>query len=69
MIRLSLVPWLAHKTPDHVRFWIENNPLGFLVGADSQGIDDDRRLPTIRMPTPERFGDRGEPGRAKSGYP
>lgn len=33
-----LAAWLANKTPEQVRSWIEANPLGFFVGSNSQGI-------------------------------
>lgn len=30
--------WLANKTPDQVRQWIEANPGGVLVGTDGAGV-------------------------------
>jgi GNAT superfamily N-acetyltransferase len=33
-----LDPWLANKTPDRVRTWIETNPSGVIVGTDEAGI-------------------------------
>ena len=33
-----LQPWLANKTPERVRAWIEGNPAGTLVGGGTSGI-------------------------------
>lgn len=33
-----LDPWLANKTPERVRSWIEANPTGVIVGVGADGI-------------------------------